>query len=519
MACSQSDSKQTESTSDDSTARDCNGGQRQHGTQPDYAQADRYILAHRNGLRCHGRPLLPNAATGEKGVMCNRDSVNFERADGPQEAVQYIVIHTIEGWEEATEECFASPNWQAATHYVVGRSCPAPDEPDAGSLWAYPSARTSLQYPVVVTQMISEADTASHTAAQVMDRLSVGIEHEGFIKNYSYLLTDEQYLRSARLVRDIARRHSVPIDREHIIGHYQIPRCDISCPGLWDPNCACEKNLQVCSADKTNDECVQIDLNHADPGNFWPWDRYMDMVRYDANRISASCVPRADGTAQVTLELENTGVQPWGKTDVVVGISLPWDWLDATRDWDQTAAQAETIRWRAETDATTPRDHDSLLADASWVSTRRVKFAGELAVGTHATIAWNLHAPTPFTGQVVETFALVYQTGGRETWFAQDQSVTLTATVTAGSGGASVISACEIGASSQPVVPPADSGAPVLPNEGCVGKVGWYCGASAQFPYGEANKLYLCASGSVSDFRTCQSGCQVNDAGVDDICK
>ena len=71
----------------------------------------------------------------------------------------------------------------------------------------------------------------------VIDRLpanpngySIGIEHEG---DGTHELTDLQRAASIALIRDIAARHGIPIDRTHVVGHHEIfaPK---TCPGAID---------------------------------------------------------------------------------------------------------------------------------------------------------------------------------------------------------------------------------------------------------------------------------------------
>ncbi len=52
------------------------------------------------------------------------------------------------------------------------------------------------------------------------------------------------YASSARLVAGICRRYGIPVDREHIVGHNEVPEV-----------------IRVC------------------PGPHWDWDRYMELVR------------------------------------------------------------------------------------------------------------------------------------------------------------------------------------------------------------------------------------------------
>ncbi len=47
--------------------------------------------------------------------------------------------------------------------------------------------------------------------------------------------TDVMYRRSAVLTADICARHGIPRDREHIVGHHEVPGSDHTDPGvLWD---------------------------------------------------------------------------------------------------------------------------------------------------------------------------------------------------------------------------------------------------------------------------------------------
>src|SRR5581483_8344885 len=81
---------------------------------------------------------------------------------------------------------------------------------------------------------------------------SVGIENEGVTDDPSGF-TNAQYRATAKLAAVIARRALIPIDRRHIIGHYQVP----------DPN----DPLQGGGID-----------NHTDPGKFWRWGYFMNLV-------------------------------------------------------------------------------------------------------------------------------------------------------------------------------------------------------------------------------------------------
>ena len=94
-----------------------------------------------------------------------------------------------------------------------------------------------------ITQMIRELDVAYHAGNRSYNERSVGIEHEGFVDRPEDF-TAEMYAASARLTAGICARYDIPVDREHIIGHVEVPGTD-----------------------------------HTDPGKHWDWDRYMKLVR------------------------------------------------------------------------------------------------------------------------------------------------------------------------------------------------------------------------------------------------
>ncbi|MFJ9120823.1 N-acetylmuramoyl-L-alanine amidase [Streptomyces sp. NPDC102394] len=144
---------------------------------------------------------------------------NFRRADRPDDyAIDRVVVHVTQGGYASAVKVFQDPAHQAAAHYIVRR--------DGG-----------------ITQMIRELDVAYHAGNRQYNERSVGIEHEGFVERRSSF-TDAMYASSARLTAGICGRYGIPVDREHIIGHVEVPGTD-----------------------------------HTDPGPYWDWDRYIGLVR------------------------------------------------------------------------------------------------------------------------------------------------------------------------------------------------------------------------------------------------
>ncbi|MEP7022116.1 MAG: peptidoglycan-binding protein [Pseudonocardiales bacterium] len=132
------------------------------------------------------------------------------------ERVRSIVIHETDGAYDGTISWFQTRSAGVSAHYVIRSS------------------------DGEITQMVGEADTAWHVRG--FNRPSIGIEHE-YDARLGIGHTDAQYRASAALVCDIARRHGIPIDRQHIIGHGEHPGAD-----------------------------------HPDPGPTWNWTYYMALV-------------------------------------------------------------------------------------------------------------------------------------------------------------------------------------------------------------------------------------------------
>ena len=81
---------------------------------------------------------------------------------------------------------------------------------------------------------IRELDMAFHAGNREYNERSVGIEHEGFVDKPEDF-TDAMYAASAQLTARVCARYGIPVDREHIIGHVEVPGTDHTDPGPgWD---------------------------------------------------------------------------------------------------------------------------------------------------------------------------------------------------------------------------------------------------------------------------------------------
>ncbi len=139
-------------------------------------------------------------------------SANYRAADRPDDySIDMVVIHITQGSFDSAVRVFQNPAHRAAAHYIVRKD---------GH----------------ITQMIRELDVAYHAGNRDYNERSVGIEHEGVVEDPA-AFTDEMYAASAQLTARICARYDIPVDREHIIGHVEVPGSDHTCPGThfdWD---------------------------------------------------------------------------------------------------------------------------------------------------------------------------------------------------------------------------------------------------------------------------------------------
>ncbi len=139
----------------------------------------------------------PNFWTGRKGY----------RPEG-------VVIHIMDGTLVGTDSWFANPASLVSSHYGIGRT---------GE----------------VHQYVKEEDTAWHAGrvdAPVWKLVkpninpnlyTIGIEHEGKSDD---VWTDAMKQSSGELIREICQRWQIPIDRNHIVGHFEIFSKKPNCP-------------------------------------------------------------------------------------------------------------------------------------------------------------------------------------------------------------------------------------------------------------------------------------------------
>ena len=142
--------------------------------------------------------------------------------------VNKIVVHVMQGSWSGTLNHFRDPQSRVSCHYSVRSSDGA------------------------VGQSVRERDTAYHAGHWTTNLTSVGIEHEGYVGQPRWF-TAAMYRSSAKLAAYLCRKHRIPVDRRHVIGHNQV----LGCSGGSGGGVSC----------------------HTDPGRYWDWPRYMDLIR------------------------------------------------------------------------------------------------------------------------------------------------------------------------------------------------------------------------------------------------
>lgn len=157
--------------------------------------------------------------------MSYAHSIDFAHSDcfrdRKGQAITAIVIHTMEGSLKGTVSWFKTPGRTVMTsaHYCIGKDG-------------------------TVIQTVPDDKAALHAGNMTWNRGSIGIEHEGFTdKGGPY--TDAMLDSSAQISAALCKKYKIPVDREHIVAHHEVPNA-----------------------------------THHDPGPAWPWDAYIAKVHH-----------------------------------------------------------------------------------------------------------------------------------------------------------------------------------------------------------------------------------------------
>jgi N-acetyl-anhydromuramyl-L-alanine amidase AmpD len=155
------------------------------------------------------------------------DPSNYQVANRPSDGmdVKYIVIHDTESSYDSAVSAFQKAGNGDAANYIMAADG-------------------------AVTQMVPDQDVALQAGNYWFNMHSIGIEHEGFAAHGATWYSQTVYQNTADLVKYLAAKYDIPLDREHIIGHDNVPG-------------------------PLNDYIAGM---HWDPGPYWNWNTFMSMV-------------------------------------------------------------------------------------------------------------------------------------------------------------------------------------------------------------------------------------------------
>jgi N-acetylmuramoyl-L-alanine amidase len=141
-------------------------------------------------------------------------------------AIRYLVIHDTESSYQSAISTFRNPASYVSANYVIRSADGA------------------------VTEMVRPRDVAWGAGDWYVNMHGISIENEGFAAQGRDWYTEAMYRADAALVRYLAGRYGIPLDRQHILGHEDVP----------GPTTALTA------------------AQHWDPGPFWNWNHFMALV-------------------------------------------------------------------------------------------------------------------------------------------------------------------------------------------------------------------------------------------------
>ncbi|MDO0917577.1 N-acetylmuramoyl-L-alanine amidase [Streptomyces sp. DT2A-34] len=154
------------------------------------------------------------------------DYGNHDLADRPASpGIDYIVIHDTEGAWEGVLTMVQDPTYVS---------------------WQYTLRSTDGH----IAQHVKAKDVAWHAGNWYVNAKSIGLEHEGFLARPDAWYTEAMYRSSARLVTYLAKKYGIPLDRQHILGHDNVP----------GPTASTVSGM------------------HTDPGPYWDWRHYFELL-------------------------------------------------------------------------------------------------------------------------------------------------------------------------------------------------------------------------------------------------
>lgn len=147
-----------------------------------------------------------------------------------------ISLHVAEGSFSGTVSWCCNPNSGVSCHFVTGKNGEREQLVDLDKAsWCNGTstiAGASHDYRRSTNRLVRERKTNANY-------YTISIENEGYSYKDGYgRLTDKQYQTLLQLLKELITKYNIPVDREHIVGHFEIsPKEKPNCPGpkfQWD---------------------------------------------------------------------------------------------------------------------------------------------------------------------------------------------------------------------------------------------------------------------------------------------
>ncbi|WP_457536383.1 N-acetylmuramoyl-L-alanine amidase [Streptomyces filamentosus] len=190
-------------------------------------------------INCQAKFVVPTASGTKNFTFASRP------ADGMD--IRQIVIHDTEGNWSTSYNTLSNPNSKVSAQYLIS---------EKGDL---------------VNQLVDNKDVAWQAGNWTHNMHSIGVEHAGWAIKEGYWFDPQLYRTSAELVKHLAAKYKVPVDREHIIGHDEV----------------------ALATDNRTDDL------HWDAGPYWDWNYYMSLLGAPQGDKGAGGLLRAGQTVRV----------------------------------------------------------------------------------------------------------------------------------------------------------------------------------------------------------------------------
>lgn len=297
----------------------------QSGASATISTGETISLAPQSGASPQGVLSSQSSADYPGAIWYPASSSNYTAASRPgSHPIDKIVIHVTQGSYASAMNWFQNPAAGVSAHYTI-RSADG-----------------------LIGQSVREKDIAWHAGNWEYNQTSIGIEHEGFVDDPKWF-TEAMYQSSAKLVAYLCKKYNIPIDRNHIIGHSEVPGATHTDPGpYWDWDKYLSYVRQYAGGSSGGYRQIVDNADIITSGRFsassgWGWSRYSDSRYYWNYRFAK---PKATSdTAKYRFDIPATGdyaVYAWWPSNpgynkaTPIGIKTTagwrWVWVDQTRN-------------------------------------------------------------------------------------------------------------------------------------------------------------------------------------------